>query len=316
MVLRGFLALCLVVLSGVSAAAQSDRAVALVISVGEGTARADAIQAQLQVMGAETLRSADPSNAELRAMLKRFADEASNARASFVFLDGPAVTFEDREFLLPSNSYLNSPTDLFTQGIPLQAFARAAAQAEQGGAVVTTVGATPEGIPAELRSLTNAPDPVPGSSAILVAEYGSSDSVVQVMASAVRDEVIELGALLRRMQVGEGVTVSALPTTPIYIRAPAVTEDQRAGATVALEQQDDGETETLEELARLEQSLSRSAKRGLQRTLRDRGHYKGLVDGIFGPQTRAAISEFQSTRTEEATGVLTRRQLLDLQAPP
>ncbi|MFK7944047.1 MAG: peptidoglycan-binding protein [Paracoccaceae bacterium] len=314
MTLRWLLSLLAMVLSVVPVAAQSDRVVALVVSVGEGSARADAIQAQLQVMGAETLRSANPNNAELRAMLGRFTDEAANARATFVFLDTPAVTFQGREFVLPTGGYLDQPTDLFTQGIPLLAFARAATQAEQGGVVVTTVGLPPQDLPEGLAMVAKAPEPVPGASSILVAAYGRSDPVVQVMASVVRDDVIEVGAILRQMQIGEGISVSSLPESPIYLRSPALAGPGLTVGQTSLEPADIDTPETLEELALLEQSLSRSAKRTLQRELRDLGFYKGLVDGIFGPQTRAAISEFQTGRGDDATGLLTRRQLLDLRA--
>ena len=303
------------VLSVLPAAAQSDRVVALVVSVGQGAARADAIQAQLQVMGAETLRSAGPNNAELRSMLQRFTAESANARATFVYLDMPAVAFEGREFVLPDGAGLNRSTDLFTQAIPLLAFARAAAQAEQGGAVVITVSASPNGLPEGLTPMERAPDPVPGSGAILAAQYSNSDPIVQVIAAAGREETVEIGAMFRRMLAGQDVTVSALPASPIYLRSPAQPEeaaDPLAGQVADVGPDDADRPETLAELALLEQSLSRSAKRAIQRSLRDLGHYKGLVDGIFGPQTRGAITAFQETRSEESTGVLTRRQLLDL----
>ncbi len=315
-VARILFSIAVLILSTPSAVAQSDRVVALVVSVGQGAARADAIQAQLQVMGAETLRSAGPNNAELRSMLKRFTSEAANARATFVYLDMPAVSFEGREFVLPDGASLNRPTDLFTQAIPLLAFARAAAQAEQGGAVVTTVSAPPAALPDGLLVVERAPEPVPGSGSILVAHYSNSDPIVQVIAAAGRDEVIEIGDVFRRMLASGDVTVSALPAAPIYLRSPAVPEVTIDPVTIQVSTvQPDDRPETLEELTLLEQSLSRSAKRAIQRTLRDLGHYKGLVDGIFGPQTRAAITAFQETRSEEATGVLTQRQMLDLRAP-
>ena len=303
------------VLSVLPANAQSDRVVALVVSVGQGAARADAIQAQLQVMGAETLRSAGPNNAELRSMLQRFTAESANARATFVYLDMPAVSFEGREFVLPDGAGLNRSTDLFTQAIPLLAFARAAAQAEQGGAVVITVSAPPEGLPDGLTVVERAPDPVPGSASILVAQYGNSDPIVRVIAAAGRDEVVEIGAMFRSMIAGDDVTVSALPASPIYLRSPVLPDPAAVplAAQIAEVRPDDVDRpETLEELTILEQSLSRSAKRAIQRTLRDLGHYKGLVDGIFGPQTRQAITDFQETRSEDSTGVLTQRQMLDL----
>lgn len=301
--------------------AAQDRVVALVISVGEGVARADAIQAQLQVIGAETLRAADPNNAELRSMLKRFTDEASGARAAVVYLDAPAVAFETRDFVIPADAALNRPTDLFTRGIPLQAFARAAAQAEQGGAVILTVAAPPPGLPGDLATVEVAPEPAPGSAPVLVAPYGRSDAVVQVIAAAARDEVIEVGALLRRMQAGEAISLSASPSAPVYLRAPAAppapAEALALPAAVGAAGPDavaGAPTETLAELELLEQSLSRAAKRAIQRALRDEGRYQGLVDGVFGPQTRGAIASFQEARQERSTGVLTRRQLLDLRA--
>ncbi|WP_118136858.1 peptidoglycan-binding protein [Oceanicella sp. SM1341] len=304
------LALC-----ALPAAAQSDRVVALVVSVGEGSARADAIQAQLQVIGAETLRSADPNNAEMRSMLRRFTDEAADSRATLVFIDAPAVLFEGRDYVLPAGTSLSRATDLFTQGVPLMAFARAAAQAEQGGAVLAVVGAAPTGLPEGLSPLLKAPGPMPGSAPVLVAAYGRSDPVVQVISAASRDAVIEVGAMLRRMQGGDGVSVSELPRAPIYLRSPDVPEPEAGVPALPLDSaapRPGARPETLEELELLEQSLSRAAKRSIQRDLRDLGHYLGLVDGVFGPQTRAAITAFQKERAEEPSGYLTRRQLLDL----
>lgn len=84
------------VFAALPAAAQSDRLVALVVTVGNGTERADAIQAQLQLLGAETLRIDEPQNAELRSTLARFARETADSRSTFVYLDLPVVDFEGR----------------------------------------------------------------------------------------------------------------------------------------------------------------------------------------------------------------------------
>lgn len=301
-----------IALSALPAPAQSDRVVALVVSVGAGAARADAIQAQLQVMGAETLRSESPNNAQLRSILRRFADEAANARASFVYLDLPAVSFENRDYVLADGARPVRSTDLFTQGIPVMAFARTAAQAGQGGAVVMTVTAAPDVLPAGVSPMAAAPEAVSGASAIVVAESGQSDPIVQAVAAAGRQEAVEIGALLRRMTLGEGVSVSALPANPIFLRQPPQPEPAVDPITAALPTAAPAVPETLEELELLEQSLSRSAKRSIQLSLRDLGHYKGLIDGIFGPQTRQAITDYQAQRSETQTGVLSRRQLLDL----
>lgn len=66
---------------------------------------------------------------------------------------------------------------------------------------------------------------------------------------------------------------------------------------------------SLEELQALENNLSRTAKRNIQRGLREQGFYRGLIDGLFGRQTRISIEAFQESLGDEPTGVLTVEQL-------
>jgi peptidoglycan hydrolase-like protein with peptidoglycan-binding domain len=42
----------------------------------------------------------------------------------------------------------------------------------------------------------------------------------------------------------------------------------------------------------------------MQDTLRDKGHYRGKVDGVFGLRTRASIREFQKAENLPVTGQL------------
>jgi Putative peptidoglycan binding domain len=344
MVTRIALATLALVLGSLPAFSQSERVVALVVSVGDGTARADAIQTQLQLMGAETLRADGPNNAQLRSIVTRFAREAAESRATFVYLDAPAVTFEGRSFVLPKGATLNNPTDLFTQAIPIQAFARSAGQAEQGGGVAMTVVAQAGALPAGLTKADRAPDAVPGSAAVLVAGVDVFKPLLSIVESFATREEIEVGAMLKQMSGQPGVTVSEIPRIPILLRvaavpqasapqaeapaspvaavaaAPEATEAPEAPAVsappaIVTEEPVKNEVkapETLKDLTLLEQSLSRAAKRSIQRKLRDLGHYKGLVDGIFGPQTRDAIKAFQTGRLEQPTGFLDRQQQLDL----
>lgn len=312
------------------ASAQSKRVVALVVSVGDNTTRADAIQTQLEIMGAETLRADEPNNAQLRSIVTRFAREAADSRATFVYIDAPAVNFEGRTFVLPRDATLKNPTDLFTQGIAIQAFARSAAQAEQGGAVAMTVTALGGDLPDALSVTERAPEAVPGSGAVLVASADTFGTLLAALEGASTQEEIELGAILRELSGKGGITVSEVPRTPILLRIAARSPvsdqpDPASTPSIALPEApatpattgttDEGAVEPediLAELALLEQSMSRAAKRSVQQKLRDLGHYNGLVDGIFGPQTRDAIKAFQTSRSEETTGFLNRRQQLDL----
>lgn len=322
------------VLGSLPAKAQSDRVVALVVSVGDGGGRADAIQTQLQLMGAETLRADGPNNAQLRSIVTRFAREAADSRATFVYLDAPAVNFEGRTFVLPKGATLNNPTDIFTQAIPIQAFARSSAQAEQGGAVAMTVSDQSLELPDTLTFTDRAPESVPGSAAVLVAKVEAFDPLLAIVEATAAQNEIELGAMLKQMSSQAGVTVSDIPSIPILLRidaappgpdqvdttaatttASATSQLETPATPPATETSNTGQVEpqkTLEELALLEQSISRAAKRSIQRKLRDLGHYKGLVDGIFGPQTRDAIKAFQTSRSAQPTGFLNRQQQIDL----
>lgn len=48
--------------------------------------------------------------------------------------------------------------------------------------------------------------------------------------------------------------------------------------------------------------LSKDQKKQLQRELQNRGHYQGEIDGIIGPQTRAALKEFQEQQNLTSSG--------------
>ncbi|MBE3638573.1 peptidoglycan-binding domain-containing protein [Mangrovicoccus algicola] len=293
------------------AGAQTGRIVALVVSAGGDGARADAVQAALQQLGAETLRADRPGNAQLRSVLKRFAREATDSRAGLIYVDAPVVRFEDRAFILPEGAGLSHPTDLFTQAIPLRAFARSAAQAAEGGAVLATRAEPRTALPAGVDAAAAPPEPAPGSAPVALLEPAAFAALEAILSERSGREEVELGEILDAVAALAGAEVAGRPAAPVFLRAPARAAPApvpvAAGLAAAPEV-----PETLEELALLEQSLSRSAKRAIQRQLRGLDHYRGLVDGIFGPQTRAAITAFQQTRNDPATGLLTRRQLLDL----
>jgi len=50
----------------------------------------------------------------------------------------------------------------------------------------------------------------------------------------------------------------------------------------------------------------------VQEQLAREGYYRGQIDGVFGPETRAAIAEFQSNRGLRVTGSLTQQTLAAL----
>jgi peptidoglycan hydrolase-like protein with peptidoglycan-binding domain len=61
-----------------------------------------------------------------------------------------------------------------------------------------------------------------------------------------------------------------------------------------------------------EPPLREADRRAIQESLTALGHYDGAIDADFGPATRAAIAEFQRSRGDTGTGVLTAAQIAAL----
>ena len=63
------------------------------------------------------------------------------------------------------------------------------------------------------------------------------------------------------------------------------------------------------------QSVDKAEIRDAQMTLQEMGLYRGQIDGLYGPNTRRAVSEFQSRQGLPRSGTLDRRtmQALDQQ---
>ncbi|MEQ6250072.1 peptidoglycan-binding domain-containing protein [Sulfitobacter sp. HNIBRBA3233] len=64
--------------------------------------------------------------------------------------------------------------------------------------------------------------------------------------------------------------------------------------------------------ASLNSQFTRDERRQIQTSLNNMGLNVGVVDGSLGPKSRAAISQFQASRGEAATGQMTRAQFLAL----
>ncbi|WP_299963803.1 peptidoglycan-binding protein [uncultured Roseobacter sp.] len=296
-------------LAGALSAQEAPRIVGMVVSSERQNIRTDRALQSLTSLDAEILQATAPTNAELRALMRRFAQEARQADAALVFLDIPAVSVEGRLFVLPEDTALSRASDIYTEAVPLRAFARMTALSARGGAVLLSVAEVGPSLPAGIARAEAAPPPRSGASEILVVPAPRAAQVLDVLARQAETAArIDLRTLLERMAAVPGATLSAPPARPIVLRAPSVITPEPLPVVAP----DPEQPATEEELTLLEQSLSPPVKRDLQRALRAQGHYKGLIDGIIGVQTRAAIRGFQQTRAETETGLLTPRQLMEL----
>lgn len=347
----------------VSAAAQSGdvRIVALVLSNNGTSESLESIVLGLESLDAQVLRVDQPNASEMRSVLKRFADAAIENDVAMVYIDGAILRLEGREFVAPSGLELRRKTDLLTLAIPISAFARAAALAGYGGAVMAHSTGAGISLVDGVTLAQTAPEYRVGVAPIMVAADQKDALVSSIFAQeAVKDE-IDLTELMTALATREGITVSHLLDRSVMLRTPpavvpavapvVVVEPVPVGeAQVDPSGQDGSVVEnlpqvteepvielpqtdvvelpevvqetveadapaplSLEMLQVLQNGLSRLDKRKIQRGLALRGHYTGLLDGVFGRQTARAISAYQEEIGAEVTGVLTVGQLTEFQ---
>ena len=306
---RLLLAFLLILAVAPAVAAAPVRIVALVVAVESDTEKAGAVAEDLGRFNAQVLLATDPTDAELRSIVGRFVDAAADADVALVYLAAPLVALEGRPFVLPAGTALRRASDLFTRALPLSAFARAAATA-RGGAVFAIASAPKAAIPDGITALAGLPPTDSGMSPIMVVSANlDPDPVAEVIAEASRAPDAELVGMMRSMAARAPVAISAAPPGPVALRRRDVVAEEPEPVVEAVAAPAPERTFTPQELAEQERRIPRSAKRRLQRALRERGHYAGLIDGIFGAQTRAAISAFQEESGAQATGFLTPEQV-------
>ncbi|MEX0970454.1 MAG: peptidoglycan-binding domain-containing protein [Paracoccaceae bacterium] len=349
---------------GVSAYAQSEppRIVAVLVSADAENTRIERLATALQGLNAETKIVAAPSDSELRALLQSFANTALESDVVIIYIDAPILSLGERAFVATQGLSLPRASALLTRAVPLSAFARAAALAENGGLVIVGAQAFSGTIPSGATQASAAPSPRNGLAPVVFLPESAADSAIAAVAIALEMPRVELGDMMAALSSINDVTQSQTLLRPVVLRAPVTVARTQTSAlpaansatppaqsntapataetgtstpetapettpansnTASLPQvsaeelaaqqtpppQTTPRAVSFEELAALENNLSRSDKRDIQRGLRERGFYRGLIDGVFGRQTKSAIEAFQESIDAEPTGILTEEQL-------
>lgn len=330
------------------ATAQSHQRVALVLGNGAYVVQqpvpacppaARAVADRLRAAGYDVVDRNDVSGGGFDAALAEFSSRLAKApgAGAFVYICGRGASLNDRAFLLPVSATLERPTDLFTQGVLVKAIYDALSRSNAGPSVVALdvmppAGAKPTGFDtvaqtaasdglAAITVLEASPGPAGTPlSAALVAALGSAPTI---------ENGAFLAALQQRLGANSATTIAVvrqpkitglivgrppapvaapLPVAPPVVAPPppppqpVIAAPPPVGPPPATPPVEPAVTMPDEDLMTLEN------RKRMQEALKLLGYYNGALDGVFGPETRAAIRRFQMQVMSEPTGRLTPQQ--------
>jgi hypothetical protein len=278
----------------------------------------------LRGLGFQVVERQDATSGGLAAAIDEFARgmTATPDASTFVYFCGYAAGMNERPFLLPMSAVIRRPTDVMTQGLLAKAMLDVMGRGKPSrGVLALDLVPAPELPAPELGSLTalpapdgvglvavTAPPPPTGATALSAALVEglaaplvqSGDLLENLEAKLKGSSSVELAAL--RMP-SKSRRLAAADDPPAPVAPPAasdtVSEPPDTGSSTAraatLRFPDEGE-------------MAEVDRRRVQESLARLGYYGSAIDGVFGPETRAAIRRFQHEIGAERTGTITGEQ--------
>lgn len=290
--------------------------------------------AALRAQGYEVLERIDAGRGEFEASIGALARRLTNApgAAAVVYYCGHITEFNGRTFLLPISASVPRDFDVLSQGVlakSLQDSVRRAGQRSgfvvldafswPGGAGGTSLTDLAEQAQAAgvafLAAVEKQPNESPTALAtVLREELGVSAADPQALVAAVRRRLSDHAEVAIAAAVAPGGPNNAPNGTSASPPPPPTAPSAAGGAPAATIPTGDSAAGAGARLSAPplvvpdEDRMSEADRRQIQTSLAKLGYYGGRIDGIFGPETRAAIRRYQFELRAEQTARLTEQQ--------
>jgi Putative peptidoglycan binding domain len=296
---------------------------------------ANTIAAATRALGFQVTDREDASTGGIDGGISEFSQHLANGGGTaFVYVCGYATDFNNRTFLLPTTANIARPSDVITQGLLAKSLLGAATHDPAAVAVVVfDLVAAPNGPPKlDLDALTGLPVP-DGVGVIAVTEANPPDAptpLASALVAGLAGPTVSTEALLanvRTQMAGNAASVVALhlPAHPGFLAgapAPVVVKPPTPPAPGATPPTTAAPAASVSAATRPsrqvpdEAQMTDTDRRMVQTALVHLGYYDNPVDGVFGPETRAAIRRYQHEIGGEMTGRLTAEQATQLVNTP
>jgi len=307
------------------ARAESPRGVALIVGNATyttlpalpGCARsANVVSAALRALSFEVIDRPDATSGAIDAGIGEFSQRLADGKTpGVVYICGYATDFNSRVFLLPATARIERPSDLMTQGVLAKSLLAAVTRDPATTAVVVfDLIPKPDGTAKlDLDALAGVavPDGVGIVAGTETTQADAPTPLATALAVALAGPTVHTEALVTRVQTqlaGSQLTLVAarVPVRPGFLAgAPAPVEPKAAAAAPM-------PASTAPEQLPDEAQMTEFDRRKVQGALVRLGYYSIPVDGVFGPETRAAIRRYQHEIGADMTGRLTGAQATKL----
>jgi hypothetical protein len=244
---------------------------------------AHAVAAALHGAGFDVVEREDTTSGAMDAALGEFVAKLAKApdAATVIYVCSYGTEYNNRPFMLPVSANITRPADVLTQGVLAKSLIDALRRGNAGPTMVAidVVAAPIPGAPLAV-GLNAAVQNLPDRTALIVAALQQALAMRAVSAGALH-QANTPGYLVGTAPAG----TPAPPTTIAGVAPPPLTNP-------AVTLPGDGQ-------------MGDGDRRFVQGALQKLGYYSGQVDGVFGPDTRAAIRRYQHELGAPMTGNLT-----------
>jgi hypothetical protein len=307
---------------------------------------AHAVSAALRNAGFEVVEREDATSGGTDAAIgeasRSFA--AAPGATAFVYVCAYASALNDRAFLLPTSAHIARPSDLLTQGVLAKSLLTMLTRGGVRSAVLALDIFPAPGAPATLALDAAVQGDLPdGLGAIAVSQAippGGPTPLAAALVANLKATTVQIGPLLAAVQqqlaASKAVTIAAVhaPAGPSYLLggpspapsappapsgppAPSAPPPSAQAAAPPAQEAAASSTPTGATVPPptaaasplpADAQMTDADRRRVQTALARLGYYDGKVDGVFGPDTRAAIRRYQHELHADMTGQLTQAQ--------